>query len=143
MPGVLTLALLVERMTRRRRLFGLPAPRIAVGEPADLCLVDLDANGWSARTATRAARSNCCFAGRELRGRVLLTVAAGAVAYRERAFAGGRAHDARRLRAARGRHALRRRACGAAAPGRGGEVVFTTGMARLPGVVTDPSYAGS
>ena len=29
---------------------------------------------------------NCCFAGRELRGRVLLTVAAGRVAYRERAF---------------------------------------------------------
>ena len=29
---------------------------------------------------------NCCFAGRTLRGRVLLTVAAGAVAYRERAF---------------------------------------------------------
>jgi dihydroorotase len=29
---------------------------------------------------------NCCFAGRTLRGRVLLTVAAGGVAYRERAF---------------------------------------------------------
>ena len=30
---------------------------------------------------------HCCFAGRELRGRVLLTLAAGGVAYRERAFA--------------------------------------------------------
>ena len=30
---------------------------------------------------------NCCFAGRELRGRVLITVARGAVAYRERGFA--------------------------------------------------------
>ena len=30
---------------------------------------------------------NCCFAGRRLRGRVLATVAAGAVVYRERAFA--------------------------------------------------------
>jgi dihydroorotase len=30
---------------------------------------------------------NSCFAGRTLRGRVLLTVAAGAVAYRERSIA--------------------------------------------------------
>ncbi len=30
---------------------------------------------------------NNCFAGRRLRGRVLLTIAAGTVAYRQRAFA--------------------------------------------------------
>jgi dihydroorotase len=48
-------------------------------------LVDLDAawiageRGWESRS------ENCCFAGRRLRGRVLLTVAAGTVAYRERA----------------------------------------------------------
>ena len=35
--------------------------------------------GWESRS------ENCCFAGRPLHGRVLLTVAAGAVAYRERA----------------------------------------------------------
>ncbi|MEA2422109.1 MAG: hypothetical protein QOF55_1208, partial [Thermoleophilaceae bacterium] len=29
---------------------------------------------------------NSCFAGRRLRGKVLATIAAGAVAYRERAF---------------------------------------------------------
>ena len=38
-------------------------------------------NGYESRS------DNCCFAGRELHGRVLLTVAAGAVAYRERGFA--------------------------------------------------------
>ena len=38
-----------------------------------------------ARYESRA--ENCCFAGRRLRGRVLATVAAGAVVYRERAFA--------------------------------------------------------
>ena len=38
-------------------------------------------NGYESRS------ENCCFAGRELQGKVLLTVAAGAVAYRERAFA--------------------------------------------------------
>ncbi len=30
---------------------------------------------------------NCCFAGQRLRGKVLVTVAAGAVVYRERSFA--------------------------------------------------------
>jgi dihydroorotase len=49
-------------------------------------LLDLDAewiageHGWESRS------ENCCFAGQLLKGRVLLTVAAGAVVYRERAF---------------------------------------------------------
>jgi dihydroorotase len=86
LPGVLELELLVERMTAGAALFGLPTPRIASGEPANVTLLDLDAewiageHGWESRS------ENCCFAGRRLRGRVLLTVAAGAVVYRERAF---------------------------------------------------------
>jgi dihydroorotase len=86
LPGVLTLALLVERMSAAAALYDLPTPRIAKGEPANLTLIDLDAqwtpgeHGWESRS------QNCCFAGRPLQGRVLLTVAAGAVAYRERAF---------------------------------------------------------
>jgi len=86
-PGVLGLGLLVERMTAGGALFGLPTPRIAAGEPANLCLIDLDAS-WAVGEAGYESRSeNCCFAGRTLHGRVLMTVAAGAVAYRERAFA--------------------------------------------------------
>jgi dihydroorotase len=66
---------------------GLPTPAIAVGRPADLVLVDLAAE-WEAGEHGYESRSeNCCFAGRQLRGRVLATVAAGGVAYRERAFA--------------------------------------------------------
>jgi dihydroorotase len=86
LPGVLELGLLVERMTAGAGLFGLSTPRIAIHEQAYLTLVDLDAewvageHGWESRS------ENCCFAGRRLRGRVLLTVAAGAVVYRERAF---------------------------------------------------------
>jgi dihydroorotase len=86
LPGVLDLGLLVDRMTAGAALFELPTPRIARGEPANLTLIDLDAewvageHGWESRS------ENCCFAGRRLRGRVLLTVAAGAIAYRERAF---------------------------------------------------------
>jgi dihydroorotase len=65
---------------------GLPTPQIAVGAPANLCLVDLAAS-WQVGEAGYESRSeNCCFAGRELHGKVLLTVAAGAVAFRERAF---------------------------------------------------------
>ena len=68
-------------------MFDLPLSRVAIGEPANLCLVDLDAE-WQVGEAGYESRSaNCCFAGQRMRGRVLLTVAAGAVAYRERAFA--------------------------------------------------------
>jgi dihydroorotase len=86
-PGVLPLALVVEKLSAGAELFGLVPPRIAVGRPAELCLIDLGAE-WEVGEAGYASRSeNCCFAGRTLRGRVLATVAAGAVAYRERAFA--------------------------------------------------------
>jgi dihydroorotase len=85
--GALELGLLVERMTAGAELFGLPTPLIAPGHAANLTLVDLDAewiageHGWESRSA------NCCFAGRVLKGRVLMTVAAGTVAHRERALA--------------------------------------------------------
>ncbi|HYM56577.1 MAG TPA: dihydroorotase [Solirubrobacteraceae bacterium] len=87
LPGVLPLALLVEKLSAGAELFGLTPPRIAVGSPADLCLIDLSAE-WEVGEAGYESRSeNCCFAGRRLRGRVLATVAAGSVAYRDRAFA--------------------------------------------------------
>ena len=82
LPGVIDLALLVERMTAGAALFELATPVIEVGAPADLALIDLDAewaageHGWQSRSA------NCCFAGRALRGRVLLTLSAGALAHR-------------------------------------------------------------
>ena len=58
-----------------------------MGEPADACLLDLDAR-WVVGDAGYESRSeNCCFAGRELSGRVLVTIAAGSVVYRERTFA--------------------------------------------------------
>jgi dihydroorotase len=86
-PGVLPLALVIERLTAGARLMDLPPSRIAVDEPANLCLVDLDV-AWQVGEAGYESRSeNCCFAGRTLEGRVLLTIAAGAVAYRERSFA--------------------------------------------------------
>jgi dihydroorotase len=81
-PGVLPLALVVERMTAGAALFGLPTPRIATDEPANLVLVDLAAEWEAGESGWESKSENCCFAGRTLRGRVLLTVAGGAIAYR-------------------------------------------------------------
>jgi dihydroorotase len=87
LPGVLELSVLVERMSAGAALFELPTPRLAAGETANLVLVDLDAewiageHGWESRS------ENCCFAGRRMQGRVLLTFAAGAIAHRDRSLA--------------------------------------------------------
>jgi dihydroorotase len=86
LPGVLELALLVERLTSGAALFELPTPKIAPGEPANLTLIDLDAEYVAGERGWESRSENCCFAGRTLRGRVLLTVASGAIAFRERAF---------------------------------------------------------
>jgi dihydroorotase len=84
LPGIIALPLLVERMTAAAALFELPTPTIAVGESANLTLVDLDASWVAGEHGWESRSENCCFAGRELQGRVLLTLAAGAVAHRDR-----------------------------------------------------------
>ena len=91
LPGVLELGLLVERMSAgARAVRAARAARSRAGEPANLALVDLDAE-WAAGEHGWESRSeNCCFAGRRLHGRVLLTLAAGARRPpRPRAGAGG------------------------------------------------------
>jgi dihydroorotase len=90
-PGVLPLETLVERMTAGAAVYGLEPPRLEVGAEANVTLVDrgleweAGADGWESRSA------NSCFAGRTLRGRVLVTVVAGRIAYRQRSFAIGAA----------------------------------------------------
>ena len=84
--GELELGVLIERMGKGASIFDLAPSRIREGEPANLALADLDAqwiageHGWESRS------ENCCFAGRRLQGRILLTLASGAIAYRERSF---------------------------------------------------------
>jgi len=86
-PGILALPLLVQRLTDGAAIVDLPTPRLAVGEPGNACLIDL-ATSWHVGEAGYESRSeNSAFAGRTVKGRVLLTLAAGAVAYRERTFA--------------------------------------------------------
>jgi dihydroorotase len=86
LTGELSLQLLVERMTAGAALFELPTPTITPDEPANLTLVDLDAEYLAGERGWESRSENCCFAGRRLHGRVLLTLAAGAVVYRERVF---------------------------------------------------------
>ena len=89
LPGAMDLALLVERMTAGGEPFGLTIPRIDVGAPANVCLVDLDAEWEVGEPGYESRSTNCAFAGRHLTGRVRMTIAAGTVAYRERTFALG------------------------------------------------------
>jgi dihydroorotase len=89
LPGLLPLGVLAERLTSGTEPFGLNVPTLAKGAPADVVLVDLAAE-WEVGEAGYESRSaNNAFAGTRLTGRVRLTVAAGAVAYRERSFAIG------------------------------------------------------
>jgi dihydroorotase len=89
LPGVLQLALVVDRMSAGASPFGLELPTIAPGSPANVTLFDpradweAGADGWESRS------QNSCFAGRRLRGRVLATVIGGRVAFRQRSFAMG------------------------------------------------------
>jgi dihydroorotase len=86
-PGVLPLGLVIDRLTSGAALFDLPTPIIAKGEQANLALIDLDATWVVGEEGYESRSSNSCFAGRKLSGRVLMTFAAGVVAYRARAFA--------------------------------------------------------
>jgi dihydroorotase len=88
-PGLVGLGTLVERMTAGGEPFGIPAPSLAPGSPANVCLVDLGAEWEVGESGYESRSSNCAFAGRRLRGRVRMTIAAGTVAYRERTFALG------------------------------------------------------
>ncbi len=81
-PGVLPLALVVERMTAGGALYGLPVPRIAVGEPANVVLVDLEREWVVGETGYFSRSQNCCFHGRRFRGVIELTLTGGAIAFR-------------------------------------------------------------
>jgi dihydroorotase len=79
LSGRLPLARLVEAMSSGPcRVLGLPAPRLAAGAPADLCVIDREEQ-WTVTPATLRGKSrNCAFLGETLTGRPRLTVVDGA-----------------------------------------------------------------
>jgi dihydroorotase len=87
MGGTITLGCLITRLTAGAATFEIETPAIALGAAANLCLVDLDARWRVGESGYESRSANCCFAGRELQGRVVLTLARGEIAYRERSFA--------------------------------------------------------
>jgi dihydroorotase len=81
-PGALGLDVLIERMTAGAALFDVATPRIELGAPADLVLVDLAAEWTVGEAGYHSRAEHCAFDGRPVRGEILLTVARGAIAHR-------------------------------------------------------------
>jgi dihydroorotase len=81
-PGTLPLATLLERMSAGpARIYGLEPPRIALGAPANLVLLDLDASWRVGEGSFRSKSANSWLLGETLRGKVVQTVAAGKLVY--------------------------------------------------------------
>ena len=81
-PGVLSLETLLERMSSGpASIYGLPAPRIAVGEPANLVLLDLAASRRVEVDEFRSRSANSWLLGERVTGKVRMTVAAGRAVY--------------------------------------------------------------
>jgi dihydroorotase len=81
-PGLLKLDTLLERMSAGpARAYGLGPPRIAVGAPANLVMLDLQASRRVSETDFRSRSSNSWLLGETVKGQVRLTIAAGRVAF--------------------------------------------------------------
>jgi dihydroorotase len=89
LPGVIDLALLVERMSGGAEPFDLERPSLAPGSEANVALCDLSAEWTVGEDGYESRSANSWCAGRTLTGRVLVTVAAGQVAFRLRSFSLG------------------------------------------------------
>jgi dihydroorotase len=89
LPGTIDLALLIERMAGGAAPFDLPRPTLAVGSEANVALCDLAAEWTVGEDGYESRSSNSWAEGRTLTGRVLVTVAAGQVAFRLRSFSLG------------------------------------------------------
>jgi dihydroorotase len=80
--GEVPLATILERLSAGpARALGLPVPRIAVGEPANLVLLDLEAEWTVTEEGFRSRSVNSWLLGRPLTGAVVKTVAAGRVVH--------------------------------------------------------------
>ncbi len=89
LPGTIELSLLVSALGAGAAPFGLQAPSLAPGGEANVALCDLGAE-WTIGAEGYESRSeNSCFGGMPVKGRVLMTLAGGRVAYRLRSFSMG------------------------------------------------------
>jgi dihydroorotase len=89
LPGLISLELLIERLAGGAAPFGIERPTLAPGSEANVVLCDLGAEWMVGEDGYESRSQNSWCAGRTLTGRVLMTVAAGQVAYRLRSFSLG------------------------------------------------------
>jgi dihydroorotase len=81
-PGLIPLGVLLERMSAGpARAYGLDEPRIAVGSPANLVLLDLNASYRIMEETFRSRSVNSWLLGETVKGKVRATIAAGRLAY--------------------------------------------------------------
>src|SRR3954464_15510236 len=81
-PGILPLETLLERMSAGPAcIYGLDEPAIAVGATANLVLIDPNAEWTVEERGFRSRSANSWLLGQRLRSRILLTIAAGRVAF--------------------------------------------------------------
>jgi dihydroorotase len=81
-PGLVPLETVLERMSAGpARVYGLEPPRIAVGAPANLVLLDTAATWRVEEGGFRSRSANSWLLGQTLKGRVRMTVAAGKVVH--------------------------------------------------------------
>jgi dihydroorotase len=81
-PGLVPLETLLERMSAGpARVYGLEPPRIEVGAPANLVLLDTAATWRVEEGGFRSRSANSWLLGQTLKGRVRMTVAAGKVVH--------------------------------------------------------------
>src|SRR5213593_386409 len=75
-PGVVSLETILERMSAGpARAYGLEVPKIAVGSPANVVLLDTQASWQVAEDGFRSRSKNSWLIGEKLRGRVRATIA--------------------------------------------------------------------
>jgi len=89
LPGTIELALLVERLAGGAEPFGVSRPSLAPGSEANIALCDLGAKWKVGEDGYESRSDNSWCAGKELTGRVQMTLAGGQIAYRLRSFSMG------------------------------------------------------
>jgi dihydroorotase len=89
LPGTIGLGLLIERMAGGAAPFDVERPSLAPGAEANVALCDLGARWTVGEEGYESCSENSWCAGKALTGRVMVTVAAGQVAFRLRSFSLG------------------------------------------------------
>ena len=89
--GMLTLPQLVEKMAENpRRILGLPQHKLAVGEPADITLVDLDYHWIVDPEKMHSKAKNVIWKGKTLVGKPVYTITVGVIRYQDTEYMANR-----------------------------------------------------